>query len=122
VSICRGQVSLRVLAAHEVNLGKVWAIFRKLPEGEESRDPYITLPGKHYSLSRATRASKVYLEACREKHLPGDYELQAVRAYPYELDGREYLIMEFDLKGEFRFRIAEELRAHSPKVTGWKMD
>jgi hypothetical protein len=121
------RISLRMRAAHEVNLGKVWADFRKLPEGgEESRDPYITLPGKHYSLSRAgvIRASEVCfeIEVCREKHLPGDYELEAVRAYPYELDGREDLIMEFELKGEIRFRIAEEFGAHSPKVTGWKFD
>ena len=121
------RICLRLRAAHEVNLGSVWAVFRKLPErGEASGDPYITLSGKHYSLSRAgvVRASEVCfeIEVCREKHLPGDYELEAVRAYPYELDGREDLIMEFELRGEIRFRIAEELGAHSPKVTGWKLD
>ena len=109
-----------------MNLGSVWAVFRRLPEQvrEVLADPYITLPGKHYALSRAgaVRASEVYFEVSRDQHLPGDYELEAVRAYPYELDGREDLIMEFEVKGEVRFRIAEEPVMSSPEVTGWKLD
>ena len=53
---------------------------------------------------------------------PGEYELEAVRAYPYGLDGREDLIMEFDLRGEICFRISEEYGVPSPTVTGWKLD
>jgi hypothetical protein len=45
-----------------------------------------------------------------------------VRAYPYELDGRDELSMEFEVRGEICFQIAEELDAPSPKVTGWKFD
>ncbi len=121
------RICLRLRAAHEVNLGSVWAVFRRLPEkGEATGDPYITLAGKHYPLSRAgaIRASEVYfeMEVSREKHLPGDYELEAVRAYPYGLDGREDLIMEFDLRGEIRFRISEEYGVPSPTVAGWKLD
>ena len=117
----------RLRATHEVNLGSVWAIFRKLPERVEAlSDPYIALPGKHYLLSRAgaLRASDVHfeIEVCRDRHLPGDYELEAVRAYPYQLDGREDQIMEFEIREEIRFRIAEEFGAPSPKVTGWKLD
>jgi hypothetical protein len=98
-----------------------------VPEtGEAPVDPYITLAGKHYALSRAggIRASEVCfeIEVSRDEHSPGDYELEAVRAYPYELDGREDLILEFELKGEVRFRIAEEYSATSPTVTGWKFD
>jgi hypothetical protein len=121
-------VSLRLRASHEVNLGSVWAVFRRLPERKRKvlADPYITLPGKHYALSRAgaVRASEVYFECeiSRDQHLPGDYELEAVRAYPYELDGREDQITEFEVRGEVRFRIAEELGAPSPKVTGWKLN
>jgi hypothetical protein len=33
------------------------------------------------------------IDVFREKRLPSDYELQAVRAYPYELDGWEDLIL-----------------------------
>ncbi|MDP8949677.1 MAG: hypothetical protein M3N00_05455 [Actinomycetota bacterium] len=121
------KICLRLRAAHAVNLGSVWAVFRKRPEGREAPgDPYITLPGRHYSVSRAgaARASEVHfeIEVSRDRHLPGDYELEAVRAYPYELDGREDLIMEFEVRGEIRFRIAEELGDTSPKVTGWKFD
>ena len=121
------KIRLRLRATHEVNLGSVWAIFRKLPERVETLgNPHITLPGNHYLLSRAgaVRASEVYFETevSRDRHLPGDYELEAVRAYPYELDGREDLIMEFEVREEIRFRIAEELGAPSPKVTGWKFD
>jgi hypothetical protein len=120
-------VSLRLRASHEVNLGSVWAVFRRLPEGGEApHDPYITLPGKHYRLSRAgpVRASEVYfeIEVSRDRHLPGDYELEAVRAYPYELDGREDLIIEFEVRGEVRFRIAKEPVMSSPRVTAWKLD
>ncbi len=121
------KIRLRLRATHEVNLGNVWAIFRKLPERVEALgNPHITLPGSHYLLSRAgaVRASEVYFETevSRDRHLPGDYELEAVRAYPYELDGREDLIMEFEVREEIRFRITEELSAPSPKVTGWKFD
>lgn len=121
------RIYLRLRAMHEVNLGSVWAIFRKLPErGGVPSDPYITLPGKHYSLSRAgaVRTSEVCfeMELCRAQHLPGYYELEAVRAYPYELDGREDLMMEFEIRGKIRFRLAEEFGAPSPKVTGWKFD
>jgi hypothetical protein len=121
------RICLRLRVAHEVNLGSVWAVFRRLPErGQALSEPYITLAGKHHSLSRAggVRTSEVYLEieVSREKHLPGEYELEAVRAYPYELDGREDQIMEFEVRGEVRFRIAEELGAPSPKVTGWKLE
>ena len=61
-------------------------------------------------------------EISRERHLPGDYELEAVRAYPYELDGREDLTIEFEVRGEIRFRIAEELGVSSPTVTGWRLE
>ena len=120
-------IRLRLRATHEVNLGSVWAVFRKLPERVEAHaDPYITLPGKHYALSRAgaVRASEVYfdIEVSRDCHLPGYYELEAVRAYPYNLDGRQDLIMEFEIREEIRFRIAEERGAPSPKVTDWKLD
>jgi hypothetical protein len=69
------KICLRLRISHSVNLGGVWAVFRRLPErGEELHDPYITLPGKHYLLSRAgpLRASKVYFEAeiYRERHPP----------------------------------------------------
>lgn len=121
------KICLRLRATHEVNLGGVWAVFRRLPEdGEVPENPYVTLPGKHYRLSQAglLRASEVCfeVEVSRDHHLPGDYELEAVRAYPYELDGREELIMEFEVRGEIRFRIAEELGAPSPRVTGWRFD
>jgi hypothetical protein len=120
-------ISLRLRISHSVNLGGVWAVFRRLPElGVVLADPYITLPGKHYALSRAgaVRASEVYFEVeiSRDQHLPGDYELEAVRAYPYGLEGREDLIMEFEVRGEVRFRIAEEPVMSSPRVTGWKFD
>lgn len=121
------KICLRLRATHEVNLGGVWAVFRRLPEdGEVPENPYVTLPGKHYRLSQAglLRASEVCFEAevSRDLHLPGDYELEAVRAYPYELDDREELIMEFEVRGEIRFRIAEELGTPSPRVTGWRFD
>ena len=121
------RIYLRLRVAHEVNLGSVWAVFRRLPKrGEALSDPYITLPGKHYSLSRAggARTSEVCLEMelSRVQHLPGDYQLEAVRAYPYELDGREDLMMEFEVRDEIRFRVAEEFGARSPRVTGWKFD
>jgi hypothetical protein len=120
-------ICLRLRISHLVNLGGVWAVFRRLSEsGEELEDPYITLPGKHYLLSRAgpLRASEVYFEAevSREWHLPGDYELEAVRAYLYGLDGRDDLSIEFEVGDEICFRIAEELGAPSPRVTGWKFD
>jgi hypothetical protein len=120
-------ISLRLRISHSVNLGSVWAVFRRLPErAEEPGDQYLTLPGKHYRLTRAgsIRASEVYfeIEVSRERHLPGDYELEAVRAYPYELDGQEDLVMEFEVRREICFRIAEELGVSSPKVTGWKFD
>jgi hypothetical protein len=121
-------ISLRLRISHSVNLGSVWAVFRRrLPElGVAPGDTYITLPGKHYTLSRAgaVRASEVYFETevSREQHLPGDYELEAVRAYPYELDGRDDLSMEFELGREICFQIAEELGTPSPRVTGWKFD
>jgi hypothetical protein len=120
-------ICLRLRISHLVNLGSVWAVFRRLPEhAEESGDQYLTLPGKHYRLSQAgpVRASEVYfeIEVSRERHLPGDYELEAVRAYPYELDGRDDLSMEFEVRGEICFRIAEELGTPSPRVTGWKFD
>ena len=111
-----------------MNLGSVWAVFRRLPERKRKvlADPYITLPGKHYTLSRAgaVRASEVYFETeiSRDQQLPGDYELEAVRAYPYELDGREDLMMEFEVRGEVRFQIAEESVMSSPRVTGWRFD
>ena len=119
------KICLRLRATHGVNLGSVWAVFRKVPERWQAPgDPYITLEGKHYSLSRAgaLRASEVHfeIEVCRDRHLPGDYELEAVLAYPYGLDGREDLIMEFEIGEEFSFRIAEEVGVPSPKVTGWK--
>jgi hypothetical protein len=121
------KICLRLRISHSVNLGGVWAVFRRLPErGEELHDPYITLPGKHYLLSRAgpLRASEVYFEAeiYRERHLPGDYELEVVRAYPYGLDGRNDLSLEFEVGDEVCFRIAEELGVPSPRVTGWKFD
>jgi hypothetical protein len=124
------RICLRLRAAHEVNLGSAWAVFRRVvvvPErGEATGAPYITLEGKHYPLSRAgeVRASEVHfeMEVSRDLHPPGDYELEAVRAYPYELDGREDLILEFEVRDEIRFRIAEEIGAPSPKVTGWKLD
>jgi hypothetical protein len=128
------RICLRLRAAHEVNLGSVWAVFRRVvvvvgvPEGgtRTTPDHYITLEGKHYPLSRAeaVRSSEVHfeIEVSREKHLPGDYELEAVRAYPYELDGREDLILEFELRGEIRFRIAEENGTPFARVTGWKLD
>jgi hypothetical protein len=121
------RIGLRLQAVHEVNLGSVWAVFRKLPErGETSDASYITLPGEHHPLSRAgsVRTSGVYfeMEISRDQHLPGDYELEAVRAYPYELDGREDLIMEFEVRGEIRFRLAREFHTPSPRVTAWKFD
>jgi hypothetical protein len=124
------RISLRVRVAHEVNLGKVWAVFRRvvLPKGigRIIGNNHITLAGNHYPLSRAegVRASEVHfkIEVSRDLHPPGDYELEAVRAYPYEFDGREDLVMEFDLRGEIRFRIAEEYGTPSPRVTGWKFD
>jgi hypothetical protein len=118
---------LRLRISHSVNLGGVWAVFRRLPErGEVSGGPHITLPGKHYRLSQAgpIRTSEVYfeIEVSRDRHLPGDYELEAIRAYPYELDGRDDLSMEFEVRGEICFRIAEEPGVASPRVTGWKFD
>ena len=105
----------------------MWAVFRGLPEqGTELVVPYITLPGKHYSLSRAraVRVSEVHFETevSRELHLPADYVLEAVRAYPYEFDGREDLLMNFEVGREIRFRIAEERLTSSPKVTGCKFN
>jgi hypothetical protein len=94
--------------------------------GEAPRDPYITMTGKNYILSQAGAIGSSELcseiDVSREKHLPGDYELQAVRAYPYELDGREDLIQEVELKGEISLRIAEEYGMPSPTVMGWKFD
>jgi hypothetical protein len=121
-------IRLRLRVTHEVNPGGVRAIFRRLPErGEGLDDTYITMAAKkHYRLSQAgpIRTSEVYfeIEVSREHHLPGDYELEAVRAYPFELDGQEDLTMEFEVGGEIRFRIAEEFGASSPRVTGWKFD
>ena len=120
-------ISLHLRVSHEMNLGGVWAVFRRLPEGGVAPiDSYITLPGKHFRLSQAgsTRASEVYfeVEVSREWHLPGEYELEAVRAYPYKLDGRDDLSMEFELRGVIRFRVAEEPAISSPRVTGWKFD
>jgi hypothetical protein len=62
----------------------VWAVFRRLPEsGAALVDPYITLPGKHYRLPQAgpIRVSEVYfeVEVSRERHRPGNYELEVVR-------------------------------------------
>ena len=119
------KICLRLRVAHGVNLGSARALFRKVPERWEAPgDPYITLEGKHYSLSRARalRVSEVHfeIEVCRDRHVPGDYELEAVLAYPYGLDGREDLMMEFELGEEICFRIADDLGAPSPKVTGWK--
>ena len=95
-------------------------------EGEALGEPYITLVGRHYPLSRAgaTRASEVHfgIVVTRDRHPPGEYKLEAVRAYPYELDGWEHLMMEFEVGGEIRFRIAEEVGVPSPRVTGWKLD
>ena len=149
-------IRLRLRITHEVNLGSVWAVFRRVvavvvgvgvgPKTQEEEveveevggggadadaeeDPYnnnITLAGKHYALSRAgaMRASEVCfeMEVSREEHLPGEYELEAVRAYPYDLDGREDQILEFEFKGEIRFRIVGENGVSSPTVTGWKFD
>ena len=120
-------IYLRIRVSHEVNLGSVWAVFRRLSEGGVAPGgSYIALLGKHYRLSQAgpIRASEVYFEGevSREWHLPGEYELEAVRAYPYKLDGRDELGMEFEMRGEVRFRIAEEPAMSSPKVTGWKFD
>ena len=122
------RLSLRLRVAHEVNLGSVWAVFRRVLVPEERvapADPYITLEGKHYSLSRAgvVRASEVHfeVEVSRDRHLPGDYELKEVRAYPYGLDGREDLIMDFEMREKIGFRIAEEVGAPSPRVTGCKL-
>ena len=129
------RICLRLRVTHEVNIGRVWAVFRRVAggvvaleggRGETLGEPYITLVGKHYPLSRAgaLRASEVHfeVEVTRDRHLPGEYELEAVRAYPYELDGREEMMMEFEVKGEIRFRIAEEVGASSLRVTGWKLD
>ena len=129
------RICLRLRVTHEVNLGRVWAVFRRVaggvvaPEGgggEVSGEPYITLVGKHYPLSQAgaLRASEVHfeIEVTRDRHPPGEYKLEAVRAYPYELDGWEKLMMEFEVKGEIRFRVAKEVGAPSPRVTGWKLD
>ena len=85
------KLSLRLRVAHEVNLGSVWGIFRrveavvvpKMRRGTKVRssgEPHcITLEGKHYPLSRAKalRASEVHfeMEVSRERHLPGEYEL-----------------------------------------------
>ncbi len=120
-------IRLRLRISHSVNLGSVWAVFRRLPERAEAPGvAYITLPGKHYRLSRAgaLRASEVYfeIEVSRDRHLPGDYELEVVRAYPYELDGRDDLSMEFEVRGEICFQIAEEPVISSLRVTGWKFD
>jgi hypothetical protein len=119
------RIYLRLRVAHEVNLGSVWAVFRRLPErGQALGEPYLILVGKHYSLSRAegVRTSEVSFEmdVSRAQHLPGNYRLEAVHAYPYELDGREDLVMEFEVRGDVRFRIAEEPVMSSPRVTGWK--
>jgi hypothetical protein len=121
------RIGLRLQAVHEVNLGGVWAVFRRLPErGKTSEGPYIRLSGEHHLLSRAgpVRTSGVYfeMEISRVQHLPGDYELEAVYAYPYELDGREDLLLESEVRGKIRFRIAEELDLPSPRVTAWKFD
>lgn len=125
------RIRLRLRAAHEVNLGSVWAVFRRLPQRRRRAAPtdpcIITLAGEHHALSRAgaMRASEVCfeLEVRRERHHPGEYELEAVRAYPHEHEGREDLMMEFEVRGEIRFRIAgEEFGTSSPRVTGWKLD
>jgi hypothetical protein len=125
------RICLRLRTMHEVNLGSVWAVFRRLVAVPErgrraTGDHYITLMGKHYPLSRAeaVRSSEVHfeMEVSRDLHPPGEYRLQAVRAYPYDLDGKEDSVMEFELGGEIRFRIAEEYVTPSPRVTGWKFD
>ena len=128
------RICLRLRVTHEVNLGGVWAVFRRVagrvvaPErgGEASGEPYITVVGRHYRLSQAgaIRASEVHfeIEVTRDRHPPGEYKLEAVRAYPYELDGWEDLMMEFEVGGEIRFRIAEEVGVPSPRLTGWKLD
>jgi hypothetical protein len=120
-------ISLRLRITHSVNLGSVWAVFRRLPQrGEEPGDSYITLPGKHYRLSQAgpLRVSEANfkIEVSRDRHLPGNYVLEAVRAYPYELDGWDDLIMEVEVRGEIRFRMAEESGVHCLRLTGWKFD
>jgi hypothetical protein len=45
-----------------------------------------------------------------------------VRAHSYELEDRENLIMEFEVRGEICFRIAEDFGVPAPRVTGWKFD
>jgi hypothetical protein len=45
-----------------------------------------------------------------------------VRAYPYDLDGRDDLSVEFEVRGEICFQIAEEPVMSSLRVTGWKFD
>jgi hypothetical protein len=129
------RICLRLRVTHEVNLGRVWAVFRRVAGGvvaleggrrEALGEPYITLVGKHYPLSQAgaLRVSEVHfeIEVTRDGHLPGEYKLEAVRAYPYELDGREELMMAFEVGEEIRFRIVEEVGDPSPRVTGWKLD
>lgn len=127
------RIRLRLRVTHGVNLGNVWAVFRGVAErvvapegGEALGGPYITLVGRHYPLSQAgaIRASEVHFEivVTRDRYPPGEYKLEAVRAYPYELDGWEDQMMEFEVGGEIRFRIAEEVGVPSPRVTGWKLD
>ncbi len=60
----------------------MWAVFRRVvleEMGEAPGDPYITMTGKHYILSRAgaIRSGELCFEidVSREKHIPGDYEL-----------------------------------------------
>ncbi len=103
---------------------------RRLPRREtviaERSSHYIEVGGKHYRLSGAggLRVSELCfeIEVSRERHLPGEYELEGVRAYPYELDGREDMILEFEIRDKVRFRIADELGSSPPRVTGWKLE
>jgi hypothetical protein len=123
-------IYLRLRVSHEVNLGGVWALLRRLPRREmviaERSSYYPEVGGKHYRLSGAggVRVSELCFEigVSRERHLPGEYELEAVRAYPYELDGREDMILEFEIRDRVRFRIADELGSSPPRVTGWKLE
>jgi hypothetical protein len=129
-SICWGTGSA---CACEPRAGSTWVhLVGRLSQGSARRNGGSTRRSLHYYDGQALHSvsggsDKVgrivfEIDVSREKHLPGDYELQAVRAYPHELDGWEDLVVEFGGKGEIGFRIAQEYGVPAPTVTGWKFD
>jgi hypothetical protein len=90
-------------AVADLALGKPWRRVGSLSQANRTRGgirgPAPRASGQALPALQASpdRTSEVYFETevSRYRHRPGDYELEVVRAYPYELDGWDDLSMEF---------------------------